>query len=132
MGYFGTPWITLNEELPGQMSACLNRTYISVIHITYEEIQTSSHKNQPVEKDVENFQRNAQDSHLVFQNEAYFNCREAYLPMKISCKYCEASWSSFPLRVLTPKNLSTRGGGGGANTKQKYPPNASGGYSKHW
>ena len=49
--------------------------------------------------------------------------------MKISCKFGEPSWCSFPLRVLTPK-ISTRGGSGGvANTKPKYPPDASSGYN---
>ena len=42
MGYFGIPWMTLNEERQGQMSASLQRTCISVIHITYEEIQPST------------------------------------------------------------------------------------------
>ena len=40
---------------------------------------------------------------LFFQNEAIFSPREAYPPMKISCKFGEPSWCSFPLRVLTPK-----------------------------
>ena len=39
-------------------------------------------------------------SDLTFQNEAYFSPREAYLPKKISCKFGEASWYSFPLRAL--------------------------------
>ena len=34
MGYFGTPRMTLNEEPQGQMSACLYKTHISVMHIT--------------------------------------------------------------------------------------------------
>ena len=50
VGYFGTPWMTLNLELQGQMSARLQRTCISVINITYEEIQPSTYENQPVEK----------------------------------------------------------------------------------
>ena len=51
--------------------------------------------------------------------------------MKISCKYGEPSWCSFPLRALMPKNLSMRGGGGGGivNAKPKYPPDTSGGYN---
>ena len=36
-------------------------------------------------------QRNASGGHLVFQNEANFSPREAYLPMKISCKFGEPS-----------------------------------------
>ena len=72
------------------------------MHITYEEIQPSSYENQPIEK-LDNFQRNVQDSHLVFQNKANFSRREAYLPMKISCKFSEVSWSSFLLRALTSK-----------------------------
>ena len=54
-------------------------------------------------KNVDNFQRNARGSHLVFQNEATFSPREAYPPMKISCKFGEPSWCSFPLRALTLK-----------------------------
>ena len=34
-------------------------------------------------KKINNFQRNAHDGHCVFQNEANFNPREAYPPMKI-------------------------------------------------
>ena len=49
--------------------------------------------------------------------------------MKISCKFGEPSCYCFPLRALTPK-ISTRGGGGIANAKPKYPPDASGGYNK--
>ena len=81
-------------------------------------------RNQPVEK-VDNFQRNAHGGHLIFQNEANLSHREAYLPMKISCKFSEPSWCSFPLRALT----LTHGGGGVANAKPKYPPDASGGYN---
>ena len=51
---------------------------------------------------VDYFQRNARGSHLVFQNEAIFLPREAYPPMKISCKFGEPS-CCFPLRALTPK-----------------------------
>ena len=40
---------------------------------------------------------------LFFQNEANFSPTEAYLPMKISCKFGEPSWCSFTLRALTPK-----------------------------
>ena len=113
---WGAVGMTLNEELHCQMSACLKRTYISVIHITYEEIQPSSYENQPVEK-VDNFQRNAQGSHLVFHNEANFTCTEAYLSMKISCKFGEAS--CFLLRVFNVANLSTSGST--AKAKPKYP-----------
>ena len=41
--------------------------------------------------------------HLVLPNEANFSPREAYLPMKLSCKFGAASWSSFLVRVLTLK-----------------------------
>ena len=47
--------------------------------------------------------------------------------MKISCKFGEPSCCCFPLRALTPK-ISTRGGGV-ADAKPKYPPDASGGYN---
>ena len=50
MGYFVPLWVTLNEELQGHLSAFLKRTYIYVIHMTYEEIQSSSYDKQPVEK----------------------------------------------------------------------------------
>ena len=43
-------------------------------------------------KKVDNFQRNACSGHLVFQNEANFSPREAYLQMKISCKFGEPTW----------------------------------------
>ena len=52
---------------------------------------------------VDNFHRNAQGGHVVFQNEANFNRREAYLPMNTSCQFGEASWSCFQLRVLPSK-----------------------------
>ena len=54
-------------------------------------------------KNVDYFQRNARGGHLVFQNEATFLPREAYPPMKISCKFGEPSCCCFPLRALTPK-----------------------------
>ena len=73
------------------------------MHITYEEIQPSTYEEQPVEKNVDYFQRNARGGHLVFQNEAIFLPREAYPPMNISCKFGEPSCCCFPLRVLTPK-----------------------------
>ena len=55
------------------------------------------------QKNVDYFQRNARGGHLVFQNEAIFLPREAYPPMKISCKFGEPSCCCFPLRALTPK-----------------------------
>ena len=67
------------------------------MHITYEEIQPSTYENQAVEK-VDNFQRNAR-----FQNETNFSPREAYLPMKIFCKFGEPSWCSFALTALVSK-----------------------------
>ena len=88
------------------MCARLSRTCISVLHITYEEIQPSTYEKQPVEK-CRLFSKKCPSGHLVFQNEAIF------LP---SCR--------FPLRALKVK-ISTRGGGV-ANAKQKYPPDASG------
>ena len=75
--------------------------------------RTSQYKN------VDNFQRNAQAGHFVFQNEANFSPRASYLPMKISCKFGEATWSNFPLSVNV-ENLSTRGGDSVANAKPKY------------
>ena len=54
-------------------------------------------------KKVDNFQRNAHGGHLVSQNEANFIPREAFPPMKISCKFDEPMWCSFPLRALSPK-----------------------------
>ena len=95
--------MTLNEGLKGQMYARLLRTYISVIHITFSEIQLSTSENQPAEKD--NFQRNAHGGHLVFQNDANFSPGEAYLLMKTSCKFGEASWCSFPLRTMSKISL---------------------------
>ena len=54
-------------------------------------------------KKVDNFQRNACSCHLIFQNEANFSPREAYPPMKLSCKFGEPSWCSFPVRALVSK-----------------------------
>ena len=68
-------------------------------------------------KNVDYFQRNARGGHLVFQNEAIFSPREAY-PSNLV----------FLLRVLMPK-ISTCCGGGAANAKPKYPPDASIGYN---
>ena len=48
--------------------------------------------------------------------------------MKISCEFGEPSRCSFPLKSVNAENLSTRGGGV-ANAKPKYPPDASGGYN---
>ena len=46
------------------------------------------------------------------------------------CKVVEDMYiCHFPLRALTPK-ISSRGGGI-ANAKPKYPPDASGGYNNH-
>ena len=33
--YFGGLWMTFNEELQGQISACLQRTYICIIYTTH-------------------------------------------------------------------------------------------------
>ena len=55
--------------------------YICYIYITYEECQPSRYENQPVET-VDNFQRNAQDDHLVFQNEANISRTEALPPIE--------------------------------------------------
>ena len=95
----GCPWIKSFKV------KCLQgcRGHIYALYISpYEEIQTSTYENQPVEN-VDNFQRNARSGHLVFQNEANISPREAYLTMKISCKFDEPSWSSFPLRLLMSK-----------------------------
>ena len=83
------------------MYICLQRTYISVIHITYEEIQPSGYLNQPGKRGKQ-FSKKC-PRQLVLQNEANFRHIEAYLPMKISCKFGEASWCNFPLRVLMSK-----------------------------
>ena len=56
------------------------------------------------QKNVDNLQRNAHSSHLVFQNEANFSPREAYLPMKIFCKFGKASWC-WPTDVPTCPNF---------------------------
>ena len=66
---------------------------------------------------------------LSFQNEANFSPREAYLLMKISCKFGEASWCSFPLRALTPKISLRVDTAVVVNAKPKYPPDASSGYN---
>ena len=50
LGYFGILWMNLNEGFQGQMSERLQGTHISVIHITYEEIQPSGYENQSVPK----------------------------------------------------------------------------------
>ena len=71
-------------------------------HITYEEIQPSTYEEQPVEK-CRLFFKEMPIGHLVFQNEAILFPREAYPPMKISCKFGEPSCCCFPLRALTPK-----------------------------
>ena len=63
-------------------------------------------------KKVDNFQRNYQGGYLDLQNEVNFSPRETYLAIKISCKCSEASWCSFPLRVLASK-ISMHGSGGG-------------------
>ena len=55
------------------------------------------------QKKADIFQKNAHGGHLDFQNEANFSPREAYLPIKISCKFSEPSRCSFPLRALTLK-----------------------------
>ena len=70
---------------------------------------------------VYNFQRFAQDDHLIFQNEANFSCIEAYLTTKIF-KFGKASWSSFPLRALTSK-ISLRVAAWA--TQNQYPSDAS-------
>ena len=76
-------------------------------------------------KNADYFQRNARGGHLVFQNQAIFSPREAYPPMKISCKFGEPSWCSFPLRASKcGDGLSVV-----ANAKPKYPPDVSGGYN---
>ena len=54
------------------------------------------------QKNADYFQRNVFQRN-VFQNEAIFLPREAYPPMKISCKCGEPSCCCFPPRALTPK-----------------------------
>ena len=36
--YFGSLWMTFNEELQGQISACLQRTYICIINTSHRMI----------------------------------------------------------------------------------------------
>ena len=36
--YFGGLWMTFNEELQGQISACLQRTYICIIYTSHRMI----------------------------------------------------------------------------------------------
>ena len=84
------------------------------------------------QKNVDYFQTNAHGGQLVFQNETIFNPREAYPPMKISCKFGESSWCSFLLSAFTLKIslVSTHGSCCGiANAKPKYPPDASSEYN---
>ena len=54
-------------------------------------------------KPLDNVERNTHGSHPVFQNEANLSLREVYPPMRISCKFGEASWCSLPLRGLKSK-----------------------------
>ena len=58
-------------------------------------------------KKVDNFQRNGHGGSLVFQNEVNFSPREAYLSMKISRKFCEATASRHNL-AATHLNVSNR------------------------
>ena len=87
-GYHGSPWMTLNKELQDQMSACLQRTYISVIQITYEEIQPSSHENQPVQKRKIIFKEMPRAAILFLKKEANFSRIEAYLNEDILQIWC--------------------------------------------
>ena len=45
--HFGSLWMTLNEELRGQISACLQRTYICItsIYTTHRMISLSVYEN---------------------------------------------------------------------------------------
>ena len=61
--------------------------------------------------------------------QANFSPRKADLPMKISCKFGEASLCSFPLTAFTLKIAMHGRSSRIANTKPKYPPDASGGYN---
>ena len=36
--YFGSLWMTINQELQGQISACLQRTYICIIYTSHRMI----------------------------------------------------------------------------------------------
>ena len=96
--------MTLNEELQVKcLQGCRGHVYLLYVS-PIKRFQPSTDEIQPVEKGRQ-FQRNACDSHLVFQNVAYFSLREAYLLMKISCKFGEASW--FPTESVIVKNLTT-------------------------
>ena len=81
---------------------------INFLHLTVSEIEAGQTFPPPIRTPwVKIIPRqplkNARRGHLVFQNEANFSTREAYPPMKISCKFGEHSWCSFPLRALTPE-----------------------------
>ena len=43
--YFGGLWMTFNEELQGQISECLQRTYICIIYATQRMISLSVYEN---------------------------------------------------------------------------------------
>ena len=43
--YFGGLWMTFNEELQGQINACLQRTYICIIYTSHRMIQLSVYEN---------------------------------------------------------------------------------------
>ena len=45
VSYFGGLWMTFNEELQGQISKCLQRTYICIIYTTHRMIELSVHEN---------------------------------------------------------------------------------------
>ena len=83
------------------LQGCKRHVYLSYISPTKRfnllPMRTSQYNM------VDNFHKNACGGHIVFQNEANFSPREAYLLMKIFSKFGEASWCSFPLRVLTSK-----------------------------
>ena len=43
--YFDGLWMTFNEELQGQISACLQRTYICSIYTSHRMIKVSVYEN---------------------------------------------------------------------------------------
>ena len=45
--YFGRLWMTFNEELQGQISACLQGTYICIIYTTHRIINFLYMKSGP-------------------------------------------------------------------------------------
>ena len=43
--YFGGLWMTFNEELQGEISACLQRTHICIIYTSHRMSELSVYEN---------------------------------------------------------------------------------------